>query len=235
MLGAAAFWAVAHGAAFSQEQNAVGRPVEAAHAVAPVANADPLAQDPNVADAAARPAGERGLRLGLPTPVSASLRAPPPVRAGFQFGNPVARDDLRCLAEAIYFESRAEPRNGQIAVAEVVMNRVRSPRFPNTVCGVVYQGASRKSCQFSWACDGAPDRPHGRAWVQAQDVARLVLAGQAPRLTNGATHFHATRVRPHWARVYTLTTRIGNHIFYRHVLPGQAGRALAEAESQPRG
>lgn len=235
MLGAAAFWAVAHGAVFSQEQNAAGRPVEAAFAVAPGANADPLAQDPIVADAAARPAGETGLRLGLPTPVSPSLRAPAPVRAGFQFANPIARNDLRCLAEAVYFESRAEPRHGQIAVAEVVVNRVRSPRFPNTVCGVVYQGASRKTCQFSWACDGRPDRPQGRAWTQAQEIARLVLAGHAPKLTQGATHFHAARVRPHWARVYTLTTRIGNHIFYRHVLPGQAGRALAEAEAAPRG
>jgi spore germination cell wall hydrolase CwlJ-like protein len=233
-LGAAAFWAGALGPVHANEQNAAGRVEATAEAAATLANADPQANTPIAADAAAPSVGAGGLRLGLPTPVS-SVRAAPAVRAGFQFSNQAQSPEaLRCLAEAVYFESRAEPRNGQIAVAEVVMNRVRSPRFPKTVCAVVYQGANQRVCQFSWACDGKADRPHGRAWTNAQDVARMVLAGRAPKLTDGATHFHATRVRPNWSRVYTLTAQIGNHVFYRHVLPGQRGRAIAAAERAQR-
>ncbi|WP_299373538.1 cell wall hydrolase [uncultured Tateyamaria sp.] len=124
----------------------------------------------------------------------------------------------RCLSEALYFEARGETVKGQFAVAEVIMNRVASARFPSSVCGVINQGTGRKyQCQFTYTCDGAPETIHEpRAFAQVGKVARTVLDGRAPDLTNGATHYHTTAVRPNWARVYTKTAKIGVHIFYRH-------------------
>ena len=122
-----------------------------------------------------------------------------------------------CLAEAIYYESRGEPLPGQIAVAEVVLNRVQSRNYPNTICGVTRQGVgSGRACQFSYACDGAPERmasavPRDRA----QKLARAMLDGYPLTLTDGATHFHATYVSPRWARQMTRTAIIGRHLFYR--------------------
>ncbi|MEX0368667.1 MAG: cell wall hydrolase [Ruegeria sp.] len=124
----------------------------------------------------------------------------------------------RCLSEALYFEARGETVKGQFAVAEVIMNRVRSARFPDNVCGVINQGTGRKyQCQFTYTCDGAPETIHEpRAFERVAKVARAVLDGRAPGLTNGATHYHTTAVRPRWSRVYTKTAAIGVHIFYRH-------------------
>ncbi len=124
----------------------------------------------------------------------------------------------RCLAEALYFEARGETVKGQFAVAEVIMNRVKSTRFPGSVCGVINQGTGRKyQCQFTYTCDGnseAINEP--RAWDRVAKVARAMLDGRAPALTNGATHYHTTAVNPRWARVYTRTAAIGVHLFYRH-------------------
>ena len=124
----------------------------------------------------------------------------------------------RCLSEALYFEARGETVKGQFAVAEVIMNRVRSARFPDNVCGVINQGTGRKyQCQFTYTCDGNPETIHEpRAFDRVAKVARTVLDGRAPDLTNGATHYHTTAVRPRWSRVYTKTASIGVHIFYRH-------------------
>ncbi|WP_299146243.1 cell wall hydrolase [uncultured Tateyamaria sp.] len=124
----------------------------------------------------------------------------------------------RCLSEALYFEARGETVKGQFAVAEVIMNRVKSARFPSSVCGVINQGTGRKyQCQFTYTCDGAPETIHEpRAFAQVGKVARTVLDGRAPDLTNGATHYHTTAVRPKWSRVYTKTAAIGVHVFYRH-------------------
>ncbi|MCL4187353.1 MAG: cell wall hydrolase [Rhodobacteraceae bacterium] len=126
-------------------------------------------------------------------------------------------DNWRCLARAIYHEARGESIEGQFAVAEVILNRLNSPEFPGTVCGVVNQGASRpRACQFSFACDGRPDTMHNaRARDIARKIARLMIDGAPRQLTQGATHFHARRVRPRWARVFDLTAEIGAHIFYR--------------------
>ncbi len=123
-----------------------------------------------------------------------------------------------CLAKAIYFEARSESLRGQLAVAQVVLNRVKDPRFPNTICGVVYQGAERRNaCQFSFACDGRSDMPtHRRAWAQARRLAARVMNGQVGlKELKGVAFYHADYVRPKWAWFKRRVTRIGRHIFYR--------------------
>jgi hypothetical protein len=126
----------------------------------------------------------------------------------------------RCLAEAIYFEARGESVAGQVAVAEVILNRVDDPRFPGTICGVVRQGADRSSgCQFSFMCDGRPERVRDReAFARAGKIAGLMLEGRPRVLTGAATHFHTVDVRPRWARRMVKVGRIGDHLFYREPL-----------------
>ena len=131
-----------------------------------------------------------------------------------------------CLALNTYHEAKNQSMIGQIATAQVVMNRVADSRYPNTVCEVVKQGPKykgsdvpvRHKCQFSWFCDGKSDEPKkdSKEWFKAQDYARIVLSGRiALDVTEGATHYHATYVRPSWAKTKTRTTRIEKHIFYR--------------------
>lgn len=129
---------------------------------------------------------------------------------------------LHCLTEAIYFEARGEPGRGQQAVAEVILNRVDSRRYPNTVCEVVNQGTGRRhACQFSYTCDGKAETvTEPRAWTRAEQIAKRMLAGAPRSLTADATHYHATYVSPHWAHVYPRTAQVGTHIFYRQ-LPGR--------------
>lgn len=125
--------------------------------------------------------------------------------------------EWQCLTEAVYHEARGETLRGQFAVAEVILNRVDSLRYPNSVCAVVKQGAAnRNACQFSYACDGKSDAmPNHRARGIAGKIARAMLDGAPRQLTGGATHFHTTRVRPNWASVYPRTAQIGTHLFYR--------------------
>jgi spore germination cell wall hydrolase CwlJ-like protein len=127
--------------------------------------------------------------------------------------------ELECLTQAVYFEARGEPATGQAAVAQVVMNRVRHPAFPKTVCGVVYQGARTHGCQFSFACDGIPDRiTEPGPWKEAQDLAAKVVNDEGAMFiadVGTATHYHAVYVRPFWARRMKKTDKIGNHIFYK--------------------
>jgi spore germination cell wall hydrolase CwlJ-like protein len=126
--------------------------------------------------------------------------------------------EQQCLAEAIYFESVTEPLKGQAAVAQVVLNRVRNPTFPNTICGVVYQNEDwRNRCQFSFACDRIPDRIGDKAkFKTAKDIALAVTAGKIYLKEVGdSTHYHATYVRPNWGRSMYKVGRIGLHIFYR--------------------
>ena len=127
--------------------------------------------------------------------------------------------ELKCLATAIYFEARGEPEAGQIAVAQVVLNRLKNPAYPNTICGVVFQNKSKRNrCQFSFACDGRPERITDMgSWKKAQDVAKRMVEDQADTFiaeVGSATHYHATYVRPRWARRMTQTDKIGRHIFY---------------------
>ena len=124
---------------------------------------------------------------------------------------------MQCLAQAIYFESRGEPLAGQIAVAEVVLNRVDDRRFPNTVCGVTKQGAgSGHSCQFSYACDGRSDAMKSALpRERSEKLASLMLGGRSRSVTGGATYFHTSAIRPSWSRRFSRTAAIGHHIFYR--------------------
>jgi len=126
--------------------------------------------------------------------------------------------ELRCMTAAIYFEARGEPRRGQVAVAQVVMNRVRANVYPDTICGVIFQGQwNRNACQFSFACDGKADRPNNKAlWARSKDLAREVMRGEHWLSDIGyATHYHANYVRPHWARHFNRVKQIGQHIFYK--------------------
>ena len=126
--------------------------------------------------------------------------------------------EQKCLAEAVYFEARGEPVQGQAAVAQVVLNRVRNPAYPGTICGVVYQNDDwRNRCQFSFACDGIKDKINSIGHYRvAKDVAMAVTAGKIWLETVGSsTHYHATYVRPKWARTMKKLTKIGQHIFYR--------------------
>lgn len=126
--------------------------------------------------------------------------------------------EQKCLAEAIYFEAITEPLKGQAAVAQVVLNRVRNPAFPNTICGVVFQNEDwRNRCQFSFACDRIPDIIWSRSRFEAaKEVALAVTAGKIYLKEVGdSTHYHAVYVRPNWARTMKRVSRIGLHIFYR--------------------
>jgi hypothetical protein len=133
---------------------------------------------------------------------------------------PATKEEARsrkCLAEAVYFEARGEPESGQYAVAQVVMNRVRSPYYPDSVCGVVYQNKHmRNRCQFSFACDRIPDRVTNReSWKLATRIAYEVMEqGYYLGDVGQSTHYHATYVRPRWIRDMNKEAHIGRHIFY---------------------
>lgn len=123
----------------------------------------------------------------------------------------------RCLAQAIYFEARSEPLAGWNAVADVVINRALSSRYPASICGVVFQGEWRRhKCQFSFACDGLSDRPKNRTlWQRALRMAGSKLTSmRAGPATGRATHYHADYVDPYWNREMTKLAKIGRHIFY---------------------
>jgi hypothetical protein len=128
------------------------------------------------------------------------------------------RRERRCLVTALYFEARSEPDEGQIAVAQVIMNRVKSPDYPDTICGVVYQGSQRNTgCQFSFTCDGRADRPQNQAeWDRSVRLANLVLEGKVWLPEIGvSTHYHANYVNPRWRRSMARIDKVGRHIFYK--------------------
>jgi spore germination cell wall hydrolase CwlJ-like protein len=131
--------------------------------------------------------------------------------------------EQKCLAEAVYFEARSEPEEGQAAVAQVILNRVKSGLYPSSVCGVVYQNRRRHlACQFTFACEGKALRiSDGDSWETAKRVAREVTEGKTYLAeVGGATHYHANYVRPSWARRLKRMDVIGRHIFYK-LKPGQ--------------
>jgi spore germination cell wall hydrolase CwlJ-like protein len=132
---------------------------------------------------------------------------------------PEAMDrERRCLAEAVYFEARSEPEAGQAAVAQVVLNRVKSGLYPTNVCGVVYQNRHRyMGCQFSFACEGKSLRiADGPSWQSATRIASAVIDGRTYLSeVGGATHYHADYVKPGWSRRLTKKDVIGRHIFYQ--------------------
>lgn len=124
---------------------------------------------------------------------------------------------VRCLTQGIYYEAALESTEGQEAVAQVILNRVRDPNYPNTICGVVFEGAERNTgCQFSFTCDGALSQaPVGWAWERARTVALRSLAGHVATKVGTATHYHADYVHPWWSPTLAKITQIGAHIFYR--------------------
>ena len=132
---------------------------------------------------------------------------------------PTGGKQWACLSDAIYFEARGEPVEGQFAVAEVILNRVDSPKFPNSICKVVRQGTGRKhACQFSYNCDGKLEYiANGSAYGKAKRVARVSMDRKTRPLTKGATFYHATFVSPSWARSFQHVATIGVHKFYKPV------------------
>jgi hypothetical protein len=130
---------------------------------------------------------------------------------------------LHCLTQAVYYEAASEPRAGQEAVAQVVLNRVKHPAFPKSVCGVVFEGSDRSTgCQFTFTCDGSLARtPVAWRWDAAEQVAAAALAGHVAGEVGASTHYHAAWMTPWWSASLVRTQRIGGHIFYR--LPGEAG------------
>jgi hypothetical protein len=148
--------------------------------------------------------------------------------AGFSAAGGATYDTaLRCLTQAVYYEAANEPLQGRRSVAQVVLNRMRHPAYPHSVCGVVYQGAERRTgCQFSFTCDGSLLRaPAAGSWRQAEAVAKAALAGQVEPSVGTATHYHADYVLPKWAFQLGKIDQIGRHIFYR--FNGNWGRAGA--------
>jgi spore germination cell wall hydrolase CwlJ-like protein len=131
---------------------------------------------------------------------------------------PKTGSEWECLTEALYFEARGEPLLGQIAVAEVIINRKYHKRFPNSVCGVISQGASRKNrCQFSYKCDGIDEVYHEpKSYETLGKIAKEMLDGAARELTNGATFYHNKTVKPSWARKLNKTAVLGEHLFYSY-------------------
>jgi hypothetical protein len=124
--------------------------------------------------------------------------------------------DIDCLTAAVYYEARGEPQEGQAAVAQVVLNRVRDAHFPKTVCGVVYQGLASHECQFSFACDGATERRREpAAWDRARAVASQALDGYVVPAVGGATHYHVADLGEIWGAQMVRIAQIGQHVFYR--------------------
>ncbi len=156
----------------------------------------------------------------LPNFAAQAFNAGPAVSA-YAFRGRTGIDSMRaqlCLTAAIYYEAASESDDGQRAVAQVVLNRVRHPAYPNTVCDVVYQGTERgdRLCQFSYACDGSMARlPSRDGWARASRIARAALAGYVFPNVGAATHYHTLAVNPTWNKSLTPTAIIGAHIFYR--------------------
>jgi spore germination cell wall hydrolase CwlJ-like protein len=162
-------------------------------------------------------APETALELNAHVPIAGG---PNPAASPFLFGKSSAETRARaleCLTSAIYYEAAQEPTDGQRGVAQVVLNRVRHPAFPNSVCGVVYEGSTRATgCQFTFTCDGSMAyRPIPALWDRASKVAEQALNGRVHAPVGYATHYHANYVVPYWASSLTKTAVEGAHIFYR--------------------
>ncbi|WP_237220040.1 cell wall hydrolase [Sphingomonas arenae] len=146
---------------------------------------------------------------------------------------------LECLTEAIYYEAATEPTDGQRAVAQVVLNRVRHPAYPASVCGVVYQGHERPTgCQFTFTCDGSLNRaPMQSYWNRAREVAKAALDGSVYAPVGNATHYHTNYVVPYWASSLVKAAVVGTHIFYRWSggwgQPAAFGQRYATSEADP--
>lgn len=176
---------------------------------------------------AAAPSTAEALNAALPLSMLPNPAAAPFVLAR---GNAVDRERATvCLASAIYYEAATEPIDGQRAVAQVVLNRLRDPAFPKTVCGVVYQGSERTTgCQFTFTCDGSLARaPVALYWNRARQVAEQALAGSVYKAVGRATHYHTDWVVPYWSSSLVKVAVVGSHIFYRWKGDWGAGLSFA--------
>jgi hypothetical protein len=223
---------------------AVAAPVEWQPAALPAVPAQPLGFEvpgesfpgsafyylddlPNLRNPAARGPADAA-ELALPRPSAGLLEAGPAARALRLAGSMSDRSRAQyCLTLAVYYEAASEPDAGQRAVAQVVLNRVAHPAYPDTVCGVVFQGSERTTgCQFSFTCDGALARkPAKMWWDRAAGVARAALTGAVYAPVGLATHYHTVQIHPYWADSLDTVGTIGAHRFYRW--RGAAGRASA--------
>ena len=176
---------------------------------------DPTIPDPNAANILA---AESGAAL---TPLQIKEQAfVGPIAPRYVFRGATALDSsnaLQCLTTAIYYEAASESDDGMRGVAQVVLNRVRHPSFPSSVCGVVYQGSERTTgCQFSFACDGAmARRPAAAPWIRARRIAAEALSGKVFPGVGLATHYHTQAIWPYWGKTLVMTNVIGAHIFHR--------------------
>ena len=156
------------------------------------------------------------LSARAPSP-SVQLAITPPSEGSAEFTDLLA--EHRCLSEALYYEARGEGRTGEQAVAEVVFHRLTSGAHGHSICAVIYEGAGRHGCQFSFTCNGALRRPReAAAWGKSTQLAAEILTGVVAlrNATSGATNYHAVSVNPGWALAMEKTIKIGNHIFYRN-------------------
>lgn len=169
-------------------------------------------------------AGEDAQSRNAAIPLS-GLALEKPARLALRKSEKAYDAALKCLSQAVYYEAAVEPMQGRRAVAQVVINRMRHPAYPASICGVVYQGAQRRTgCQFSFTCDGSLLRkPAGRTWQEAEQVARDALAGHIEKSVGTATHYHADYVLPKWAFSLGKMEQLGRHIFYR--FKGNWGRS----------
>jgi spore germination cell wall hydrolase CwlJ-like protein len=167
--------------------------------------------------AAVEPATKRMSLAPTPANIASSFKLNNADKQAVVAQRRVRLAEENCLARAVYFEARSESELGQLAVARVILNRTKSPEYPKSICGVVYQGSgSRNSCQFSFACDGLPDdvRQPG-AWANAKRIAQKAIAGMgSSSVISAATNYHADYVRPRWASGMRRLVKIGRHIFY---------------------
>ena len=219
----------------------------------PASRAAPILAAPSSPRAAASATGSDGLpamdgstgTVALPTlpipPDAAGADATVAAAQPFRWGRAAAIDRARameCLTAAIYYEAGGESIDGQRAVAQVVLNRVRHPAFPASICGVVYQGVERAHCLFCFVCDGALARaPATGGWARAARIAAAALAGGVYTPVGLATHYHTFAVTPAWNRAMVMTDMVGAHLFHRWkgfwITAAAMGRPYAGGESIP--
>ena len=130
---------------------------------------------------------------------------------------PKSNKQMSCLAEALYFEARGEPIQGQLAVGEVILNRVKDTRYPSSICKVINQGTGRRfACQFTYTCDGKLETVHERKpYEMALKIAKILMTTHDGKLTRGSTHYHSNYVNPKWSKKFERVAKFGRHIFYR--------------------
>lgn len=150
-----------------------------------------------------------------PVPTEVSIKVPPVVLHQSKSDFPFDRRELDCLTKNIYHESKGESKSGKWGIANVTMNRLNNPEFPDTICDIVYQ--KRKVCQFSWVCDGKRDITQfdENAWKESKEIAKKAIEKKPVDNTNGALYFHNKKIRPKFHSGRKKTIKIGSHVFYK--------------------